>query len=398
MFNKDAVSMNKTATIRLLVVAVVFAAVNWTHFHAGQPAIQPTAHQNLPLIDRLAQQIMSRSSDQLEAAKTLNSWIFQSLSHPAVSTNNKGPLDSLERLEGFCGDRDLIFAAVAQRMGIKARRVNFFSIPYQIAHTATEVEIAKKWYFFDSSFGVYLSDPGDPKTPLSISEARQKYPNVALMRVPGPAWVGKWLSVEALSDYKSTSLGKPILHPQTKLYPVLDPLVSYLRANVTFDSPSDVYVEDVFIALEKMPDGKIGKTDGNHIDLARAYHDTGGGASYLPFIHVIGAYSIATGPRVEHKYLLLANKKTNVDLKIKFVSPIPMDLRRHFVFRLQHSAASGYERSNYSLKENWDKSSVSISVRAVPPVSIVQIRFDGPSRQLRIDSVLWTSDHKNLEK
>jgi len=90
----------------------------------------------------------------------------------------EGPLYVLQSMKGSCGDRDDLFQLIARCLGFESSRVNFFSIPIQLGHLATEVIVNGHHQFYDSSFGLFFNASDDDNlSPLSIDTARKNFPN-----------------------------------------------------------------------------------------------------------------------------------------------------------------------------------------------------------------------------
>lgn len=85
-----------------------------------------------------------------------------------------------------CGDRDHLLAFLLKELGVPSRRIGFANVPYQGAHSASEVFLDDDWRFFDATTGFYFAAPGQD-TPISIRQARQIYPAVQAFRTRLPS-------------------------------------------------------------------------------------------------------------------------------------------------------------------------------------------------------------------
>lgn len=74
---------------------------------------------------------------------------------------------------GICGHHAAFFIALLESVGIKARAAQIYYHDHGIrnSHIAAEAFIGGKWRYFDSTFsGVFLSDPNDPFSVVSLEE------------------------------------------------------------------------------------------------------------------------------------------------------------------------------------------------------------------------------------
>jgi hypothetical protein len=152
----------------------------------------------------LAAFMRSHASDPLYLAKALTAWEWTSWhasrlpdgSLPAPTANNLHNLDAA--LHGLCGFRSSLMRELFKEIGIEGRRVNFYDVPVQSSHTASEFFINGKWMFFDATFGIYFVSKGGG-LPLSIEEARAQWPNVTVMSCTLPGWTGNPADPEAIN-------------------------------------------------------------------------------------------------------------------------------------------------------------------------------------------------------
>lgn len=137
--------------------------------------------------------VRQNASDPVELAKALTNWAWASLLPGGYGPTPETNADVPAGLNASCGWRDVLMKGLFAEIGIEGRRVNFYDVPYQGGHTATELKIGGKWMFFDATFGVYFTAKGS-NVPLSIAEVFQQWPNVDVMQSTLDGWQGKFLS------------------------------------------------------------------------------------------------------------------------------------------------------------------------------------------------------------
>lgn len=147
--------------------------------------------------NELAAFMRMHKSNPLALAKVMTAWAWGSLL-PGGKTEPATLYEVPELLSARCGWRDALMEALFEEIGIQHRRVNFYDVPFQTNHTATELFINGKWMFFDASFGTYLVKEGS-STPLSMEEARNAWPNVKVMQCTLPGMQNTFLSPEKIS-------------------------------------------------------------------------------------------------------------------------------------------------------------------------------------------------------
>jgi Ca2+-binding RTX toxin-like protein len=134
----------------------------------------------------------------IELAKSLVSWIWSSLLPGGYGITPKSAQEVPELLNASCGWRDVLLKSLFSEIGIESRRVNFYDVPFQGGHTATELKINGKWIFFDSTFGLYFESL-DGKSLLSIADARANWPNVVIKQSTLTGWQGSSVSLESIN-------------------------------------------------------------------------------------------------------------------------------------------------------------------------------------------------------
>ena len=148
--------------------------------------------------NELAAYMRANKSDPLSLAKVMTGWLWTSLlpataGHEPTSAKNVPTV-----MSASCGWRDILMESLFEGAGIQHRRVNFYDVPFQVNHTATELLINGKWMFFDPSFGIYFTRKGSD-TPLSMEEARNSWPNVVIKQSSLTGWQGVFVDPDTIS-------------------------------------------------------------------------------------------------------------------------------------------------------------------------------------------------------
>ncbi|MBF9231991.1 calcium-binding protein [Microvirga alba] len=147
----------------------------------------------------LASFMRAHKSDPLALAKIMTSWAWASLlpggGAGAEPVNAK---NVVKVMSASCGWRDILMDSLFEGIGIQHRRVNFYDVPFQTNHTATELFINGKWMFFDSTYGVYLTRKGS-SVPLSMEEARTLWPDVVIQQSNLKGWQGTFVDPKQIN-------------------------------------------------------------------------------------------------------------------------------------------------------------------------------------------------------
>lgn len=101
--------------------------------------------------------------------------IYASLENKKTAHGNKKE-EALQRHAGLCGLQVEVFLEIMQRVGVQARRVQFYSIDTTGGgnHVTAEVWFNNKWNLVDVTFGTFFRHPGDaPDHWLSAEEVLQ---------------------------------------------------------------------------------------------------------------------------------------------------------------------------------------------------------------------------------
>lgn len=156
----------------------------------------------------------SKASDPVGLAKILTAWNWASLLPGGHGPEPTSAQDVPVGLNASCGWRDVLMKALFAEVGIEGRRVNFYDVPYQGGHTATELKIGGKWMFFDATFGLYF-EPKGGGAPLSIAEVREQWPAVDVMQCSLPGWQGTFLDPGSLATASYQVNSEPFLYMPT---------------------------------------------------------------------------------------------------------------------------------------------------------------------------------------
>jgi hypothetical protein len=358
-----------------------------------------------PKLLALAQSIAGAANDELDAALLLQSWLYASLTDNSIARDNacQGASlcideQTLTLLDGECGYRAMIMSDLLGAMGIPVRRVDFFDIPYQIGHTAVEVQAAGAWRFIDPYFGLYFADPSNAALPLSIDDARKLYPDISIQRSAAPPWTGTWASVTELraqldaGGYAQIQPGV-VQHPTQPGNLIADVEQSYFSSMVYVDGSKGPLIQHITIDLRSTPTGSFGAVDGSASDLTRFGRPTSYGQTYTPYLFALGQAEYQSGPNVIDEFRFITAQAAVVHLDVAFVSPVDANAQRHFVGRVIHAA---YDETldNHLLLYEWPASDhVRISFNVVPPLTATRISLGlgyGYTHRLLLDAISWS--------
>ncbi|MGH6770772.1 MAG: hypothetical protein ACRECO_17320 [Xanthobacteraceae bacterium] len=139
------------------------------------------------------------ASNPVALAKILTAWQYTSLLPGGVGSEPTSAEDVPHELNASCGWRDILLKALFAEIGIEGRRVNFYEVPFQGGHTATELKINGKWMFFDPTFGTYFERKGGGGNPLSVEEIRADWPNVVAKQCTLIGWQGVFVDPDTVS-------------------------------------------------------------------------------------------------------------------------------------------------------------------------------------------------------
>ena len=143
-------------------------------------------------------------ADPVNLAKVINAWIWTSFLPGGYGPKPTGPENMVDVLNGSCGWRHILLTELFSEIGIKARAVNFYNVPFQGNHTTTELYINGKWMWFDPTFGTYF-ESARGGGPLSVEEARAQWPNVVVKKSSLVGWQGQFIDLKTIKP--STAYG-----------------------------------------------------------------------------------------------------------------------------------------------------------------------------------------------
>jgi Ca2+-binding RTX toxin-like protein len=119
----------------------------------------------------------ANAANPILVAKTVGAWICASLLPKSTLDGElETGADVANTLGGSCGWRDILLQDIMASIGVEARRVNVYDVPFQVGHSATEIKINGKWVFFDSTFGLFFTNKSGDM--LSLLEARNTWPDI----------------------------------------------------------------------------------------------------------------------------------------------------------------------------------------------------------------------------
>jgi len=145
----------------------------------------------------LAEYVKAHRADQVALARALVAWEWASLLPGGYGKEPQSARDVPEVLNAYCGWRDLLLSSLFLEIGVEGRRVCFYDVPFQGGHVATELKINGKWMFFDATFGIYF-EPLGGGAPLSIAEARSKWPNIVVKQCTLTGWQGASVALDSI--------------------------------------------------------------------------------------------------------------------------------------------------------------------------------------------------------
>ncbi|MGO4573062.1 calcium-binding protein [Microvirga sp. 2TAF3] len=148
--------------------------------------------------NQLAAFMRANKSDPLSLAKIMTGWLWTSLLPAGAGPEPTSAKSVPTVMNASCGWRDTLMESLFEGIGVQHRRVNFYDVPFQANHTATELFINGKWMFFDSTFGLYFTRQGS-SVPLSMEEARALWPNVVTHQSSLKGWQGVFVDPKTIS-------------------------------------------------------------------------------------------------------------------------------------------------------------------------------------------------------
>lgn len=312
-------------------------------------------------LDKLAAQVKRIRGPQVLQGLYLNAWLYGSLELSIKDRNGSSTIESLEKLNGACGHRDMTFREVGERLGWKSRRIGFHNVPIQVAHVGTEVWLDNDWRFFDPTFGIFLTPKGEPRQPISLRAARNDYPEIEIRRTRTAPFQKKWLrSVSPDSEVITDGL---LNHPLGD-WPIVRPLETYILSDAVPEDEHGRFVSEFTVRLR---DNTC--VDLDEETLGGAHIDLGDGLAYIAYANTLGL-SHGLGPVTRFRINLISDTQRNVkvSLKARYVRP------QSLAVTLGHVAIDyGVDAMTQHRSEEAD-GTVSWEFSARPPMSVLEIR------------------------
>lgn len=297
-------------------------------------------------VDKLIAQVQKVRGPDVLKGIYINAWIYGSLSLSVKDREGDTSDESLKKLNGACGHRDIVFREVCDRLGWKSRRIGIHNIPIQVAHVGTEVWIDDDWRFFDPTFGVFLTKSDEPKNVLSLQKARESYPKVDIRRTKTNPFQGKWLKTVSP---QTTVLEDKILNHPLGQWPLANLRDTYISSEIAYESNTDSFTSELVVQVPKSdPIELSGAT------LSEAHFDIGYGRTYFAYGNVIGL-AFGRGPIVRHRLLILTEEDGFVDVSLSVEHLNTTDIH----------ATIAHARSDFSLEGTHVDRSDSENLRSV---------------------------------
>lgn len=311
-------------------------------------------------LEKLVKRIKRVRGSDLNKVRYLNAWIYGSLALSVKNRTSDSVDDSFEQLNGACGHRDNMFREAAEALGWKSRRIGFHEVPIQLAHVATEVFVDGKWRFFDSTFGIYLADPGDPDNILSIEEARFNYPNVSAFQTNQAPYKGAWLSDVDLSV---TQLSEPaIMHPFGDwVLAKIDE--TYFLSSLVIEIPEWQYISEMTVPLS--PGDRL---EFDEAQLASNHLDFPYGKTYIAYAHTLGKYW-GRGPDIAKRISILTDTTMRVCVSLQ-TRHAPLQN----IYANMRQAVSDYELDAMVIDKIIENQTITWTFQATAPMTVLNIR------------------------
>lgn len=351
---------------------------------------------------QLVRQVDALTASPKEKLLLLNAWVYSSLKGNFEGRSFTDSHAVLQTMTGDCGTRDILIRDVLGHLKVTNRQINFFDIPVLAAHSATEAQMAGRWYFVDGTVGLYFADPEDLTTPLSIESARSLYPDIQLMRVAGKGWTGEWHNLEgALKELREGTLYQPY-QENILFYPVPvgeeeqkvvgEVEKTFISSRLLPTSPEYAIAFPISLDLRTTPSGAVGEVDQSLQDLTGAFHPLSYGSAYDPYFYAFGILG-ENGPRVNKEYLFLTDVPRNLNLTFHFIKTVPQGSRRFFLTRIKH-AIGDFSSQNTLLNPVWTDQTLTLKARVNPPLSTLYMQLSedfAKSHAFALDAIQWES-------
>ncbi len=349
--------------MRILLVAVGF----W--LGGCSPAGDTTVDKDKTA--ELVAQIRDLKTSELNRMRYLNAWLATSMSLIATRAPTSAN-DSLQLLEGSCGNKANVFADVAKALGYETRRISFFSVPIQLGHTAIEVMIEDEWIFFDPFIGVYFTDLEN--RPLSIAAARKFYPEIKIQRADIDLFRGVWSKQQkfAYQNHASNTIQNPRLYED-----IIDIKRTYFASSTSGGEVQSHYFTDIPISVSIDTEIQLGDVDDSGVDLASGLNPDlrlQGKHLYLPMLERIGQYGATYAGR---KFAFDSEEPLRGQLELHTVALSLEDLDK---LRIDIDHLNGdYSVRHNEIKVDVHDNKVTLSFTILPPTSYLRLWSENSS-------------------
>ena len=361
----------------------------------GTAAVAPAeADRETALVDL----VRNSAGDDLARMTYATAWITTSLGVDAPLP--EAVEDTLVLLSGQCGHRVLLLGKIADRFGLENRQIGFFNVPIQLGHSATEILIDGRWRFFDTTFGVYFSRPGETE-PIGIAEARKRYPDIAIWQSSAPLWAGQWSNARKF-EFRRIEPGV-VLHP-TGGWPVADIERTYFASMMAGAEEEAVQFSRIGIDLAKEPQGRI-DSNGNP-----AFYDRDGQQVLSANLGIIGRANFRSGSRFDFRTPVQKSVRLSISYKFwgESVLSVADRLRRiatpdafagaGLLIDLDHAAPTAslseaviHKAATHrtALRSDGSGDTLHLTFMVNPPRSTLRIWATGDGRYAVVDNYVW---------
>lgn len=375
------------------------------------PAPQIAGYQadssKYPLLTRLTSEVSSLPSLHIDRMSLLNAWVYKSLSVKMYGLGDRPPCENgkfctseqtLSLLDGICGHRTILMEDVANNLGISSTRdVKIFDIPAAGSHVACEINIAGSWHFFDPAFGIYFAETRRPDTPISIEQAQYLYPDIMVMQVQVPGWLGEWSSFTELQDtYAKGTLYANVTdsfftNPYHNL-PSYDIATTYFITDAIFDNENQTFKKPVYLDARDKMSGKLGEANARWDDMTQYIHEVNYGQVYHPYLYLLGRDTIHNTPNIIHRYSVISSAPGDFLIELTLIEPVPEDAIKYFLTRVEHAVLDWSPESNTTKVELKEKT-LRVSCKTKPPITTLSLWLAGifsRNHGFHIDCIDWS--------
>lgn len=166
------VAMSAATVVSVAKLRSVEAAQNQKVVNAADLITREVAYASkfgaLPEGDNRSQLISLAAMNYVVGHVSAMEYGYLEMTHRAFPEWNAGSI--LTDQAGICGHAATVYAAILRRFHLRTRSVLFyFKDPNgaRDAHTANEVYYARRWHFFDPTYGLYYTDASGNALPIT---------------------------------------------------------------------------------------------------------------------------------------------------------------------------------------------------------------------------------------